>query len=672
MHAGMFDKILIATRGEIACRIARTCRRLGVAAATVHTAPDRDALHVATIGESVEIDGDGQAGGYLNIAAVLAAARQTGAQAIHPGIGFLAENGAFVEAVERSGLVFIGPRAATMARFGDKIAAKAEAEAAGLPVLAGDPERYAEAAPLERAIERMPLPVLLKAAFGGGGRGVRLIRRREGLAGEIASAMREAENAFGRPDLMVERFLEGARHVEVQIAGDGEGHALQLFERECSLQRRFQKLVEESPAANLPAGLAERLRADACRLAAHARFRNLGTIEFLVLAQSHFFLECNPRLQVEHTVTEMVTGQDLVELQFRIAAEGRLPLRQEDLTVSGHAIQARVYAEDPSLDFAPSTGVALRAEFPVDKVRVDAGIAQGTYIGPHYDPLVAKLIASGPERRSVLRRLRRAVAETVVLGVATNLTFLQALLAHPAVVAGEVDTLFIERERHALAQHMQAGRSVLAVAAYVYVAGQRASGTADPWRRLERFTGWRLSGGGGEPPAAPAFLLRAGDASHEVSVGAIGPGGDLAFRIDGEPVRLRVSQLGEDGFRVSLGTGVMVVRAVRREDTVYLHGPFGCHAVAVEPFLRRGEGRGGASGYLLSPMMGRIVKLNVSVGDAVKADAVLAVQESMKMEFTVRAPWDGIVTEVACREEEMVERHSHIITVEPLEPSAKG
>jgi 3-methylcrotonyl-CoA carboxylase alpha subunit len=466
--------------------------------------------------------------------------------------------------------------------------------------------------------------------------------------------------------------MEGARHVEVQIAGDGAGNVLHFFERECSLQRRFQKLVEESPAPNLPAGLAERLRADACRLAAHARFRNLGTIEFLVSAQGHYFLECNPRLQVEHTVTEMVTGRDLVELQLRIAAEGRLPLRQEDVAVAGHAIQARVYAEDPSADFAPSTGLVVLADFPAGRVRVDAGIEQGSEIGPHYDPLVAKLIANGPERKGVLRRLARAVAETTVLGVTTNLSFLETLLSHPAVVAGEVDTLFIERERLALSERMKAGRNALAVAAYVCVAAERSSGSKDPWSRLERFTGWRLSDGSEECARAPAFLLQAGGESHEVSVGSIAAGGQFEFRIDGEAVRLRVSDLNGDKFRVSLGTDVMVVRAVRRGDTIYLHGPFGSHAVSVESFLSRGEAPSGASGYLLSPMMGRIVKLNVRVGDAVKAEDVLVVQESMKMEFTVRAPWDGIVTEVACNEEEMVERHSHIITIEPLDPSNKG
>ncbi len=667
----MFEKILIATRGEIACRIARTCQRLGIAAATVHSAPDRNALHVSAIGESVEVDGDGNAGGYLNVEAILAAAHHTGARAVHPGIGFLSENAAFAEAVERAGLAFIGPRPDTMIRFGDKISAKGEAEAAGLPVLAGTGDGFADAAGLVEAIRGMELPVLLKAVFGGGGRGVRVVQKLEGLAAEVASAMREAENAFGRPDLMVERFMEGARHVEVQIAGDGEGGVVHFFERECSLQRRFQKLVEESPAANLPAELAERLWADARRLAVHARFRNLGTMEFLVSGQDHYFLECNPRLQVEHTVTEMVTGRDLVEIQLRIAAEGGLPLRQEDISLAGHAIQARLYAEDPAAGFAPSTGPVLLAEFPADKVRVDAGIELGSEIGPLYDPLVAKLIAHGPDRMEALRKLGKAVANTALLGVATNLSFLQALLAHPAVVAGEVDTQFIEREGPELSESMEVWRNVLAIAAYFHATAHRSRAEGDPWSSLERFTGWRLSDGRNEPPRKPAFLLRAGGDLHEVSVGGIAPEGGIEFRIDGEPIGLRVSDLKQGRYRVSLGNEVMVVRAVLREDTVFLHGPFGSRVVSAEPFLAGGDEQAVSSGGLLAPMMGRIIKLNVRVGDTVKAEDVLVVQESMKMEFSVRAPWDGIVTELACKENEMVERHSHIITIEPLDPLGK-
>jgi 3-methylcrotonyl-CoA carboxylase alpha subunit len=663
----MFQKILIATRGEIACRIARTCHRLGVAAATVHTAADRNALHVSTIRESVEVAGNAKADGYLNINAILEAAHDTGAQAVHPGIGFLAEHSGFAAAVERAGLTFIGPRPDTLIDFGDKISAKREAKAAGLPVLEGNGDGFADADLLEDTIRGMELPVLLKAVFGGGGRGVRVIHALEGLAEEVASAMREAENAFGRPDLMVERFFAQARHVEVQIAGDGRGGVVHLFERECSLQRRYQKIVEESPAPNLPGELAGRLWADACRLGTHARFRNLGTFEFLVSGHDYYFLECNPRLQVEHTVTEMVTGLDLVELQLKIAAEAALNLRQEDIVLAGHAIQARLYAEDPANGFAPSTGPILLADFPANTVRVDAGVEAGSQIGPHYDPLVAKLISLGKGRREALGRLRMAIADTAVLGVTTNLSFLETLLAHPAVVAGEMDTQFIEREWPKMLQSMEVDRSILAIAAYFHATAHRSPDGGDPWSSLGTFTGWRLSDGQDEPPRKPAFLLRAANDLHEVSVGKISPEDGMEFRIDGEPIRLRVSEMNEGRYRVSVGNNVMVVRAVLRDDAVHLHGPFGSRVVSAESFLAgRGEQEAG-SGHLLSPMMGRIIRLNVRVGDSVKADDVLALQDSMKMEFSIRAPWDGIVTELACEEDEMVERHSHIITMEPLE-----
>lgn len=672
----MFNKILIAARGEIACRIARTCRRLGVGVTAVHTAADRNALHVSEIGESILLEGEGPADGYLNIAALLAAAHECGAQAIHPGIGFLAEDPSFAEAVEGAGLAFIGPRPDTMIRFGDKLSAKREAMTAGLPVLAGHEEGFSDPARLEEVIRGLGHPVLLKAMYGGGGRGVRVIRDPKGasgdIAGDIASAMREAMNAFGRPDLMVERFLEDASHVEVQIAGDGEGDVVHLFERECSLQRRFQKIVEESPAALLPQELRERLWADATRLGAQARIRNLATIEFLVSGYDHFFLECNPRLQVEHTVTELVTGRDLVELQLRIAAEGNLNLRQEDISLSGHAIQARVYAEDPAAGFAPSTGPVLLADFPSDRVRVDAGIETGSEIGPHYDALLAKLISWDTGRQEALRRLTLAVTDTTVLGVATNLPLLETLLVHPAVVAGKMDIRFIEREGHAWARGREMGREALATAACLLARARRSFAGGDPWTRLEGFTGWRLRDGRDEPPHPPAFLLRAADELHRVSVGAIAAGGVMELRLDGEPIAVQLIELEQDRVRVSVGKATLSVRAILRENTIHLRGPFGSWVVTAEPFLTGDEARGAASGHLLSPMMGRIIKLNVRIGDAVKAEDILAVQESMKMEFSVRAPWDGIVTDLACKVDDMVERHSHMITVEPLELSGEA
>ena len=442
----MIRKLLIANRGEIACRIARTCRRLGVAIATVHSAADRDAMHVREIGESVAIGGAPAGESYLNITAILQAALRVGADAVHPGIGFLSEDPNFAAAVEAQGLIFIGPRPDTMRRFADKWAAKHEARQAGVPVIGGSEGSSNDAGSVHSIIrEGMRLPVVLKAAAGGGGRGVRIVRSLDGLLATIESAMREAQSSFGRPDLIVEEFVENARHLEVQVAGDGCGNAIHLFERECSLQRRFQKIIEEAPAANLPPQMRERILADAVALAKRVDYRNVGTMEFLVAADRHYFLECNPRLQVEHTVSEEVTGLDLVEIQLNIAANDQLPLSQDRIVVTGHAIQARVYAEDPAAGFLPSTGRLLLAAFP-DDVRVETGVETGSEITPYYDPMIAKLIAHADDRPQALDRLRAAVGSTVVLGVKTNLGFLATLLDHAVVRAGTADNRFIDRE----------------------------------------------------------------------------------------------------------------------------------------------------------------------------------------------------------------------------------
>ena len=376
----MFKKILIANRGEIACRIARTCRRLGIAVAGVHSAADADALHVRTIGESTEIGGAAASDSYLRIDAVIEAARRSGAEAIHPGFGFLAENAAFARAVERAGLVFIGPTPEIIERLGDKASAKREAEAADVPTVPGSRTASEDAAEIAGIVGELGLPVMLKAAAGGGGKGMRAVARLDGLAGEIESAMREAKSAFGYPGLIVEKLIERGRHIEVQIAGDGNGHVIHLFERECSLQRRHQKLIEEAPAANLPAALRDQMIADAVRLGERLNYRGVGTVEFILSGDRYYFLEVNPRLQVEHPVTEMVTGIDIVETMLRIAAGEGLPLAQREVRCRGHAVEARLCAEDPANDFLPCSGNLAYVGFPADGVRVETGVESGSVV----------------------------------------------------------------------------------------------------------------------------------------------------------------------------------------------------------------------------------------------------------------------------------------------------
>ena len=442
----MFSKVLIANRGEIACRIARTLAAMGVRSVAVCSEADRGALHTR-VADEVRVIGPAEArGSYLDIAAILRAARSSGAQAIHPGYGFLAEQAGFAAAVEDAGLAFIGPTPEQVRAMGDKRAARAIARDAGVPMVPGAEGH--DPAELARLAERLGFPVLVKAALGGGGKGMRLVEEPAGLAEALESATRLAQSAFGDGAVYLEKRIVRPRHIEVQVAGDGQGQAVHLFERECSLQRRHQKVVEESPSPAVDAALRERLTTAAVSLARAARYRGVGTVEFLVAPGGEFyFLEMNTRLQVEHPVTEMVTGLDLVRWQLEIAATGRLPLAQAAIRSSGHAIECRVYAEDASRGFLPQAGTAVRVRWPEGPgVRCDAGIASGDGVPVHYDPILAKLIASGRTRAEALERLTEALDAAVVHGVVTNLPFLRALVRARAVVRAEFDTEWIERE----------------------------------------------------------------------------------------------------------------------------------------------------------------------------------------------------------------------------------
>jgi acetyl/propionyl-CoA carboxylase alpha subunit len=442
----MFDKVLIANRGEIACRIARTLRAMGVHSVAVCSEADRGALHVRTADEFRLIGPAEPRASYLDIAALISAAKASGAQAVHPGYGFLAENASFAAAVEEAGLTFIGPTAEQVRQMGDKRAARAIAIAAGVPVVPGAEGR--DAAVLARDAERLGFPVMVKAALGGGGKGMRVVEDHAALGEALASAERVAQAAFGDGAVYLEKRIERPRHIEVQVAGDGAGDAVHLFERECSLQRRHQKVIEESPSAVVDEPLRERLTRAAVALAREVRYRGLGTIEFLLAPGGEFyFLEMNTRLQVEHPVTEGITGLDLVRWQLEIAADGRLPLAQPEIRRQGHAIEARIYAEDASRGFLPQAGRAVRVRWPEgDGLRVDAGIASGDEVPVHYDPILAKIIATGATRDAALERLTSALDEALVHGVITNLPFLRALVRARAVQRSECDTEWIERE----------------------------------------------------------------------------------------------------------------------------------------------------------------------------------------------------------------------------------
>ena len=446
----MFRKILVANRGEIAIRILRACRELGIKTVAVYSAADKDALHVRFADEAVEIGDSAPRESYLNIPKVLQAAKATGAEAIHPGYGFLSENAAFAEAVSAAGLTFIGPPAAAIRAMGDKAESKITMKAAGVPTVPGAENLTGEAEFIEAA-EAIGYPVLVKAAAGGGGKGMRVVRSAREMPEALAAARRESQNAFGDDRLLVEKYIEHAHHIEFQVFGDQHGNLVHLFERECSVQRRHQKFIEESPSPLLTPELREQMGIAAVKAAKAVNYSNAGTIEFIYDPQlsNFYFLEMNTRLQVEHPVTELVTGLDLAQWQIRVAAGEPFPFKQSDLTQRGHAIECRLYAEDAAGGFLPSTGRILQFIEPRGPgIRVDSGIATGSEVSHFYDPLLAKLIVSAENREAALRRMQAALRETVLHGVTSNLDFLQAILAHPAFADGKIHTRWVETGFH--------------------------------------------------------------------------------------------------------------------------------------------------------------------------------------------------------------------------------
>ena len=662
----MFKKILIANRGEIACRIARTCRRLGVEVAGVHSVADRDALHVKEIGESIEIGGAPASESYLRMDAVIAAAQATGAQAIHPGFGFLAENAAFARAVEAAGLVFIGPTPEVIDRLGDKAAAKQEAKAAGVPTVPGSETPSENRAEIAAQVRQIGLPVMLKAAAGGGGKGMRAIASLDGLDDEIDAAMREAKSSFGNAGLIVEKLIERGRHIELQIVGDGLGHVIHLFERECTLQRRHQKLIEEAPAANLSAELRERMAADAVRLGQRLKYRGVGTVEFIVGADDYYFLEVNPRLQVEHPVTEMITGLDIVELMLRIASGEGLPLAQGDVRISGHAVEARICAEDPAAGFLPSTGRLAQVSFPTDGVRVETGIESGMEITPYYDPMLAKLITHAATRDEALDRLKQALDATAVFGVTTNCDFLKRLIALPQTRSATFHTRLIDEqiESWTLGEAQQTSQT-LALAAYYWLYRQRRAAGHNPWLGWSG-SGWQMSAGDEGLAAIPSLHVESQGASAEIRFAPLQPDGSMQVSVGGECLRVTLAPTGdEDSFLAIVDARRETVRLHQDGDMLYLHDRRGSHTLKAVPYLSYISSSAQASGELKAPMMGLILKVNVAVGEHVDKGSVVALLESMKMEMRIVAECAGTVAAINCQAGQTVERNAIVAVVTP-------
>ena len=640
----MFDTVLIANRGEIAVRICRTLRRLGVRSVAVHSDADAGARHVREADVAVRLGPASARESYLSVERLLEAAAATGAQAVHPGYGFLAESTAFAQACADAGLVFVGPPARAVEVMGDKIRAKQTVGAAGVPVVPGRSEPGMTDADLLAAADEVGFPVLVKPSAGGGGKGMRLVHAPGELAEALVSARREAASSFGDDTLFLERFVTRPRHVEVQVLADAHGTVLHLGERECSLQRRHQKVVEEAPSVLLDAGQRARYGELAVATARAVGYTGAGTVEFIVAgdaADEPYFMEMNTRLQVEHPVTELVTGLDLVEQQLRVAAGERLAFGQDDVCLTGHAVEVRVYAEDPARGFLPTGGPALLVREPVeDGVRIDSSLLQGVDVGTTYDPMLSKVVAWGPDRATALARLDRALAANVVLGVGTNTAFLRALLRQPDVRAGRLDTGLVERELDALvAQGRAVADDALVALALDRLLDLQDRGD-DPWESL---VGWRASG------AAPLTWTVAGLGGEPLRVSATGRATGARVVVgDAEPVAASAVRTPDGLLLTCRGRTTTVLRAAVGA-TTWLHLDGTAHAVTELPPERRGATAGTHDGDVRSPMPGAVVAVHVAEGDVVEEGQVLLVVEAMKMEHALSAPHAGTVTGLAVR-----------------------
>ncbi len=652
----MFDKILIANRGEIACRVAATARRMGVATVAVYSDADAGAAHVAACDEAVHIGGSAPADSYLRGDVIIKAALDTGAKAIHPGYGFLSENPDFVDAVEAAGLVFVGPSGKAIRAMGLKDAAKALMIEAGVPVVPGYHGTEQDGDFLAAEADKIGYPVLIKAVAGGGGKGMRLVEQAEDFAAGLESAQNEARTAFGNADVLIEKYITAPRHIEVQVFGDGT-HALHLFERDCSLQRRHQKVIEEAPAPDMPENVRAAMGAAAVKAAEAIGYSGAGTIEFIVdgsgggtgvLQEDGFwFMEMNTRLQVEHPVTEAITGVDLVEWQLRVASGEALPCAQDDLSITGHAFEVRLYAEDVPKGFLPATGTLTHLQFP-NGARADSGVRAGDVISPFYDPMIAKVITHGATRAAALQQMRAALDETQVAGTVTNLAFLGALCDHEGFARGDVDTGLIGRDIDALvvAPQPSALHKVWAAMAAAGLAdAASAAQGAHLWTPLKHSVtlGWQddVFSVALQPEGADRIIGEVDDL--EVVATRIAGG----WRLDGTPAP-----------HVAVASGVVTVFA-----------GYGLPFDVIDP-LARDQGRGGDGNLIEAPMPGLVKAVFAEPGQEVKAGDRLAVLEAMKMEHALLAARDGVVAEVLAAADDQVEAGAALIRLEAEEDAA--
>ena len=663
-HAKMyrrFHTLLIANRGEIAARVIRTARAMGLRTVAVYSEADRGAMHVVQADDAVLLGPARARDSYLDIERVIEAARQMGAEAIHPGYGFLSENADFAGACAKAGLVFVGPTAAMMMAMGSKSGSKALMEKAGVPLVPGYHGEDQDEAILAKAAGRIGYPVLVKASAGGGGRGMRLVRSAVELGAAITSAKREAKAAFGDDRMLIEKYVDNPRHIEVQVIGDTHGNLLSLFERECTLQRRHQKVIEEAPSPTLNAKQREAV-CEAARKAARAvNYVGAGTIEFVSDGKDVFFIEMNTRLQVEHPVTELITGIDLVEWQLRVAFGEKLPLAQDQIKMDGHAIEARLYAENPQKNFMPSVGGIRTWRLPpqTDGLRVDAGYREGDAVSPYYDAMLAKVIAWAPTREAAIDRLGRGLEETDVRGIVTNAPFLAALVTHAKVRANEIDTGFIERELKALTPPASVPGALELAAAVAAILGEEAGAA-----RQEAHSPWNTFGWMPVGRRERAFAFRVGQGAEQRAALHYGRG-PSTLTIDNREIAFASTPLDAGGYDVTLDGVKSRIVAVIEGNEFYLrtrNGRFELHWV--DPFGGEAEEQTGED-RIVAPLPGTVVALLAEEGATLEKGAPILTLEVMKMEQTLRAPFAGVLKQIKCKVGDVVQEGAELAKVEP-------
>ncbi|WP_407174225.1 acetyl/propionyl/methylcrotonyl-CoA carboxylase subunit alpha [Bradyrhizobium sp. STM 3562] len=656
-----FRTLLIANRGEIAVRVIRTAKRMGLRTVAVYSEADRGAMHVEMADEAVLLGPARARDSYLDIARVIEAARKTGAEAVHPGYGFLSENAEFAQACAEAGIVFVGPTAEMMTAMGSKSGSKALMEKAGVPLVPGYHGEAQDEAILANAANKIGFPVLVKASAGGGGRGMRIVRSADELSAAIVSAKREAKAAFGDDRLLIEKFVDNPRHIEVQIIGDSHGNLLSLFERECTLQRRHQKVIEEAPSPTLNATQREAVCAAARKAAGAVNYVGAGTIEFVSDGKDVFFIEMNTRLQVEHPVTELITGIDLVEWQLRVAFGEKLPLNQDQIRLNGHAIEARIYAENPARNFMPSVGKISAWRHPEDSegLRIDAGYRATDTVSPYYDAMLAKMIAWAPTRRDAIERLNRGLQGTDIRGVITNIPFLAALISHPQVAANTIDTGFIERELEALTPAPPpAGELELCAAVAALLGGEAEVAKAvahSPWQSF----GWMPVG-----RRERVFSFRQGHGAERKVTLRYGKA-PMTLAIDRREHTFAFSRAERDSFDLTLDNVRTPVVAMIDGHELYLrtrNGRFELHWV--DPFGGETEEQTGED-KIMAPLPGTVVAVLAQEGAKLDKGAPILTLEVMKMEQTLRAPFAGVLKAVRCKVGDIVQEGAELAEVEP-------